>query len=845
MIELNLRRPYVEFQSAKFFLSHKSIRNSNFQLLGRSVHICSCARLLSLFNMEVLPNEVDSSGGKRRRLEEINKKSNPSISQTETIDLTSEPTEEKKDDEEIVAMIKLNNREWKNEEITAAIDQYRSSNPNETNFELIVIGAMSILLDPNSNSNLIRKTSSTSSSNRIQSDAMDVVEVETLLEDTEKDLFFEIFSIFPDCEREEINTLLQQYNQNTQLVAQHMLQHGYKKKPIESSKLSSNNNNNNNKISSHDFTSNTWETSHEYRIQAIRELLNNFLFLRKDSIERLFKHCKYHYYHTIKLIEDITKQSARMHFRNDLKNDNNNNNHELATVPTNNNNSNNNNTITKLDEDPNNTDNHHHNISNGNSKYRSKAKAKAAATTSHTILTYPPEVITAIQQSFEDYDLDIKILLRKQIKDLPIPLLSTQLVPILCEEIQFVITQHQLQLTLQDQAYAEELNYQIAEREHALMECGCCYSDYPFEQMIQCTEAHIFCKKCLQHYAEQSLFGDGKTTLKCMNSIGESCPGFFPESMLKVSLPTKVYEKLGEAQIRDSIQQAAIDDLVTCYHCSFQVSMSENAGKILYCPQCQHQTCRECSKVAHIPLKCKEVEDQKTTESRLTVEEAMTKARLRECPKCHIRFFKVEGCNKMTCNCGTRMCYICRQDITKIGYSHFCQTAHCTHKSCGKCILYSDAIADDRQAMKEAGLKALEEQTNTATTTTANNNNNNNNNDQNQVNIDINKYLEAAPAPQSNGPVLRPQPQVHPQYAVNVAIQGMMHMINQNMVRQQGRGGQPVPLPPPPPPVVNQLPPPLVQQQQQQQQQQRNHLLFPAGNNLGAFRTATNNKRKR
>jgi hypothetical protein len=87
---------------------------------------------------------------------------------------------------------------------------------------------------------------------------------------------------------------------------------------------------------------------------------------------------------------------------------------------------------------------------------------------------------------------------------------------------------------------------------------------------------------------------------------------------------------------------------------------------------------------------------------------------VRECPNCHRRFFKVEGCNNMSCPCGTHICYICRKNITGEGknshgkgYNHFCQTPHCEHKRCGRCILFSDAVADDRLAMKEAGMKAL------------------------------------------------------------------------------------------------------------------------------------------
>ena len=63
--------------------------------------------------------------------------------------------------------------------------------------------------------------------------------------------------------------------------------------------------------------------------------------------------------------------------------------------------------------------------------------------------------------------------------------------------------------------------------------------------------------------------------------------------------------------------------------------------------------------------------------------------------------------NKITCPCGTRICYVCRAKIRD--YSHFCQTAHCDHKSCGKCVLFSNSIEEDRVAVKKAGLKAANE----------------------------------------------------------------------------------------------------------------------------------------
>uniref|UniRef100_A0A7S2UPE1 RING-type domain-containing protein n=2 Tax=Attheya septentrionalis TaxID=420275 RepID=A0A7S2UPE1_9STRA len=129
---------------------------------------------------------------------------------------------------------------------------------------------------------------------------------------------------------------------------------------------------------------------------------------------------------------------------------------------------------------------------------------------------------------------------------------------------------------------------------------------------------------------------------------------------------------------------------------------------ILNCPECGVDSCRKCGDEPHIPLKCSEVEKKTETNGRKVVEEAMTAAKVRICPKCKKGFFKSDGCNKITCACGTFICYVCRQPIPpKVGYAHFCQTAHCQHQSCHKCPLYSNAEEDDKRAMREAGMKAV------------------------------------------------------------------------------------------------------------------------------------------
>ena len=56
----------------------------------------------------------------------------------------------------------------------------------------------------------------------------------------------------------------------------------------------------------------------------------------------------------------------------------------------------------------------------------------------------------------------------------------------------------------------------------------------------------------------------------------------------------------------------------------------------------------------------------------------------RTCYRCKKKFVKEDGCNKMTCTCGAKMCYVCRQPVTD--YMHFNgQGGTATNK----CPLYS------------------------------------------------------------------------------------------------------------------------------------------------------------
>ncbi|KAJ1451929.1 hypothetical protein M885DRAFT_528338 [Pelagophyceae sp. CCMP2097] len=237
-----------------------------------------------------------------------------------------------------------------------------------------------------------------------------------------------------------------------------------------------------------------------------------------------------------------------------------------------------------------------------------------------------------------------------------------------------------------------------------LIECGCCFDDEcPLADVVQCSEGHVFCTSCLKRYAAEAVFGGGQgcVGLACISSGGaDKCPGTFFDSALQKALPTKEYDQLHETAAVAAVRKAALD-VFACPACG--VAAEFDANRMGFeCPQqgCPHKCCRGCADGPHAG-KC---EAKSETAKRRKVEEAMTAARVRSCPRCKAHFYKSEGCNKMTCSCGAIVCYVCCAVIDHaVGYAHFCQEPHCDHSKCNKCILFSKAD-EDHEAMRRAAL---------------------------------------------------------------------------------------------------------------------------------------------
>lgn len=126
-------------------------------------------------------------------------------------------------------------------------------------------------------------------------------------------------------------------------------------------------------------------------------------------------------------------------------------------------------------------------------------------------------------------------------------------------------------------------------------------------------------------------------------------------------------------------------------------------------PECLRASCLSCHKSWSDIHVCNE---SSLVALRTQVEQAMSLAVKRVCPRCNMSFVKNAGCNKLTCPCGYKMCYVCRADLTEEGYRHYCDHFRpdgdprpCTE--CDRCNLWESEDTEEvlRQARVDAEKK--------------------------------------------------------------------------------------------------------------------------------------------
>lgn len=178
--------------------------------------------------------------------------------------------------------------------------------------------------------------------------------------------------------------------------------------------------------------------------------------------------------------------------------------------------------------------------------------------------------------------------------------------------------------------------------------------------MVGCMEGHLFCRQCVTSFAESKL-GEQQTVsclgvlngltpknITCMDTSG--CQAVFSEVVLAEVVGERTMSLYHRLRQMKDLEMAAIDGLESCPHCPFALVIDNPDEKLFRClnPSCLKVTCRKCKRADHIPRRCEEVEAAFKLDKRHTIEEAMSAALMRRCPKCAKAYLKESGCNKIT-----------------------------------------------------------------------------------------------------------------------------------------------------------------------------------------------------
>ncbi|KAL6251858.1 hypothetical protein RBB50_002068 [Rhinocladiella similis] len=246
----------------------------------------------------------------------------------------------------------------------------------------------------------------------------------------------------------------------------------------------------------------------------------------------------------------------------------------------------------------------------------------------------------------------------------------------------------------------------------ALAECQCCFdAETPLNRVVPCMaeQQHYFCYACVESLANNQV-GMMKHEMRCMD--GDGCTAHLSNEHVGKAVPILTFDRLEMNKQQAEVMAAGIDGLEKCRWCDYQAicdAVEKDPVFICLNPECKRATCRKCNKDNHLPKSCEENKRESELSGRHNIEEARSEAIMRTCPNknCRVKIIKDFGCNKMQCvKCLSRMCYVCKEDITYLGanaYWHF-------NRPGAKCPLYDEEGLDrhEQEAMK-AELEAIKE----------------------------------------------------------------------------------------------------------------------------------------
>ena len=207
---------------------------------------------------------------------------------------------------------------------------------------------------------------------------------------------------------------------------------------------------------------------------------------------------------------------------------------------------------------------------------------------------------------------------------------------------------------------------------------------------------HQFCADCWSEYLKEKI----KSPL---NALQAKCPQngctcvVYEKIYKKYLTDNKLLEKLDKAIYKNFINRN--NDIKQCPNerCHYYVKSSVHSySQEINCP-CGTSYCFQCLKESHRPCSCELVDKFLSLNRNTSLEDydkRWIQANTKECPNCHQKIQKSQGCNYMLCDpkaggCGKAFCYVCETDWSLHSNDHF------------KCNKYTEAVKQKEKLAKQ------------------------------------------------------------------------------------------------------------------------------------------------
>ena len=230
--------------------------------------------------------------------------------------------------------------------------------------------------------------------------------------------------------------------------------------------------------------------------------------------------------------------------------------------------------------------------------------------------------------------------------------------------------------------------------------CLTCYGEKN-DGFFSLSCGHQFCAECWTDYLKEKLNNPlGCLSAKCQQG---GCTCVVPESVYRKFIKDQVLlEKLDKAIFKNFINRNK--DLKQCPNpkCHYYSKSTIHTSREVNC-KCGTTYCFKCSKDIHRPCSCEMFEKWIKMNFSEKNDDTWIEANTKECPHCHQKIEKSQGCNYMLCDkraggCGHAFCYVCETDWAKHSQDHF------------NCNKYTDAVKNKEKIanQKKEHLKRID-----------------------------------------------------------------------------------------------------------------------------------------